>query len=52
MNASKIEKKAYVAPRLQELGEHSVIVATGGASFISIDGQYIQDGKAYATYES
>ncbi len=52
MNASKIEKKAYVAPRLQELGEHSVIVATGGSSFVSVDNTYTVDGKAYATFRS
>ena len=46
------EKKSYVAPQLQELGEHSVVVATGGSTFINVDNQYIQDGQAYAEFRS
>lgn len=46
------EKKAYAAPQLHELGEHSVVVTTGGSTFVNIDNTYIRDGKSYAEFES
>ena len=46
------EKKAYVAPQLQELGAHSAIVNTNGSVWVTIDGKFVQDGKAYASYAS
>ena len=47
------EKKAYVAPQLQELGAHSAIVNTNGSVWSTIDGKFTgSDGKAYASYAS
>ena len=50
MNKLNSCKKTYVAPQLQELGEHSVIVKANGNTFTDIDNTYIQDNKSYATF--